>query len=1339
MKANALRRRTSAALVASVALLGTTGAAGAPGDAYTAVGTPAVVKPATQTVFTVQLTNDPGSPSRAQRARIGIPPGFSVSTLSATTSAAGACLASTWAPGAIVDGVVEFKKPGGGNTTELCPGGTLTISIDASAPSEGIWTWTTELLRDTAFELQEAQPAVRVDGTPPVLSIDESPGNPSNDSSASFSFFADEPGVSFECKLDEGTFAPCVSSKSYGQLLDGGHAFQLRGTDSAGNAGATVTYAWTIATFAPLTAIESAPPAYSNSGSAVFTFSTSAEGATFECRLNEGAFATCSSPQSYAGLADGEHSFEVYAKDTAGNQGSPTGYGWTVDTVAPNATIDTKPPSLGRSTSATLTFSADEAATTFECKLDGGAFTTCLSPTAYGPLAEGTHMFSLRATDRAGNVGAATTYSWTVDTTPPNTAITAGPAPAAASTSASLSFTATESGSSFECKLDTLAWTACVSPQLLDALAQGQHSFAVRATDAAGNLDPTPDTRSWTVDTVPPETTIVGKPATPTNNSTAAFTFSASEAGTFQCKLDLEPDFTECGATATFTSVNDGEHVVTVRARDAAGNVDPSPASYTWAVDTAPPDTFIVAAPPDPSPSGAASFTVTSDDPAATFDCRIDAGAFAACTSPVSYLLGDGQHTFQVRARDAANNVDPTPASRTWQTDTREPDTTISTKPAAAVNSSSATFGFDSSDSGVTFECSLDSSPFSACTSPKIYSGLQDGSHTFEVRARDKSGNADLTPASHTWIVDTTPPETLIDTAPANQSASGAASFAFTSNESGATFECKLDTGSFATCTSPTSYSLTDGRHTFEVRARDAASNVDASPASHSWTVDSAPPDTVIVTAPAEQSASAVPTFTFTSNESGGTFECKLDTGSFATCTSPSSYALPDGQHTFVVRAIDRAGNVDATPAAHTWTIDSSAPAPTIAQPVDGSSTNDTTPAFSGSAGTAATDSPTITVRIHSGSNVGGPVLQTFSVIRTGGTWAGAAGPLAEGVYTARAEQTDAAMNTGYSEPTTFNVDTGGPGTTITDRPTNPTVSATATFRFTSNDATATFTCRLDAGEFATCASPVAYEGLAPGIHIFSVKATDRAGNAGGNATYSWTVVAPTSPPPPPEPAPPPPAPAAQPPPPDVVPPQDVTNLRVKPGIGAITLTWAPPVDADFDRVSVTRTAAGKNARASQVYQGGARTLTDRRVTNGVRYRYRITTHDRAGNASAGVEVAAAPLSPLVAPRKGASVSAPPVLRWRAAPRATYYNVQLWLVRASGQQQAARPGKVLSVWPSVPRLKLTGRWVFEGKNYRLVPGSYRWYVFPGFGKRSQARYGALLGQSAFAVRGKKAL
>ena len=87
-------------------------------------------------------------------------------------------------------------------------------------------------------------------------------------------------------------------------------------------------------------------------------------------------------------------------------------------------------------------------------------------------------------------------------------------------------------------------------------------------------------------------------------------------------------------------------------------------------------NTTITGAPVDPSSSADASFTFTSNKPGSTFECRLDSGDYAACTSPKDYTgLSNGEHTFYVRAIDAAGNPDPTPASYTWVIDTPAPQT----------------------------------------------------------------------------------------------------------------------------------------------------------------------------------------------------------------------------------------------------------------------------------------------------------------------------------------------------------------------------------------------------------------------------------------------------------------------------------------------------------------------------------------------------------------------------------------------------------------------------------------------------------------------------------------
>jgi len=86
------------------------------------------------------------------------------------------------------------------------------------------------------------------------------------------------------------------------------------------------------------------------------------------------------------------------------------------------------------------------------------------------------------------------------DTTPPETTITSGSSGTTTSTSAGFGFSSNESGSSFQCSLDSGAWGSCASPKAYSGLAVGTHTFSVKATDAAGNTDATPATRSWTIE-----------------------------------------------------------------------------------------------------------------------------------------------------------------------------------------------------------------------------------------------------------------------------------------------------------------------------------------------------------------------------------------------------------------------------------------------------------------------------------------------------------------------------------------------------------------------------------------------------------------------------------------------------------------------------------------------------------------------------------------------------------------------------------------------------------------------------------------------------------------------
>src|SRR2546428_476491 len=556
--------------------------------------------------------------------------------------------------------------------------------------------------------------------------------SPTNATSASFSFSADKAGSTFQCKLDAASYSSCASPQAYaGPLAAGSHTFSVQATDTAGNTG-TASYMWTIDTTAPVVTISSKPANPTNATSASFGFSADKAGSTFQCKLDAGSYASCASPQAYAGpLAAGSHTFSVQATDAAGNTGTAS-YTWTIDTTAPVVTISSKPANPTNATSASFSFSADKAGSTFRCKLDAASYSSCASPQGYGgPLAAGSHTFSVQATDTAGNTGTAS-YTWTVDLTAPMVSISSKPANPTNQTSASFSFTSDKVGSTFQCQLDGGALGPCSSPwSYAGPLAAGSHTFTVTGTDPAANSSTASYT--WTIDTTAPVVTISSKPANPTNATSASFGFSADKAGsTFQCKLDAG-SYAACSSPQAYAGpLAAGSHTFSVQATDTAGNT--GTAGYTWTIDLTAPVVTISSKPANPTNATSASFSFSADKAGSTFQCKLDAASYASCSSPQAYAgpLAAGSHTFSVQATDTAGNTGT--ASYTWTIDTTAPVVTISSKPAKPTNATSASFGFSADKGGSTFQRKLDAGTYAACASPLAYAGpLAAGSPTFTV------------------------------------------------------------------------------------------------------------------------------------------------------------------------------------------------------------------------------------------------------------------------------------------------------------------------------------------------------------------------------------------------------------------------------------------------------------------------------------------------------------------------------------------------------------------------------------------------------------------------------
>jgi hypothetical protein len=251
--------------------------------------------------------------------------------------------------------------------------------------------------------------------------------------------------------------------------------------------------------------------------------------------------------------------------------------------------------------------------------------------------------------------------------------------------------------------------------------------------------------------------------------------------------------------------------------------------------------------------------------------------------------------------------------------DTTPPDTSITSAPVSATNATSASFGFTSTEPGSTFACKLDgpgstTGSYTACTSPMTYGGgtpLADGIYKFSVRATDLAGNTDATPATRSFTVDTTAPDTTITSAPASPTNDSSVSFGFSSNQAGSTFACKLDgpgstTGSYAACISPTTYGstttpLTAGTYTFSVRATDAAGNTDPTPAARTFTVDPTAPVVISAGDASRAYGAADPQFGYTT--SGLLGDDTLTTP--PTCTSTATSSSPVGTYPITCTGAD--------------------------------------------------------------------------------------------------------------------------------------------------------------------------------------------------------------------------------------------------------------------------------------------------------------------------------------------------------------------------------------------------------------------------------------------------
>ena len=561
------------------------------------------------------------------------------------------------------------------------------------------------------FAVAEASADVAPDTT-----IVQAPANPTIQSTGDgaqvqfqFTSTIDTPErpAQFECRLDAEAWSSCDTPYQFNALF-GEHTLRVRAVTDTGVLDATpAVYTWTVLA-RPVATIQSGPvdqapatPDIENENrTATFEFGSDQTGSTFECRLTGEAsgttWQTCTSPRTYENLALGEYTFEVQAIKDGNASFLPAQYEWEVaDLTAPVVSIDEGPSGTVDATTARFVFSADEPAI-FECSLDGAPFGVCQSGVQYTGLGLGQHTFDVRADGSLRGRERQRAGAPDLDGGRPHRAEhhdqrQAGGDDVRDDGAVRLQRERQLAAGAItvECRLDGAAYAACTSPTSYSGLSAAQHTFDVKATDAAGNSRT--ESHTWTVeDVVDPEAQIT---SVTTGSLIVEFT------GTDDHTACQRPRVRVPRRRRRVRRVHEPEDVLRRRpGRDDARSAHlrgprdrrgrqrrpaRQPHLHGRGHQGAGHDHHRSAGRHDHQHDATFTFTGSDDGTAPaglTFECKLDTGSFAPCTSAKAYPgLPVGSHTFQVRATDAAGNVDGSPASYTWEI--QDPGTRHPTRP----------------------------------------------------------------------------------------------------------------------------------------------------------------------------------------------------------------------------------------------------------------------------------------------------------------------------------------------------------------------------------------------------------------------------------------------------------------------------------------------------------------------------------------------------------------------------------------------------------------------------------------------------------------------------------
>jgi len=865
-----------------------------------------------------------------------------------------------------------------------------------------------------------------------------------------------------------------------------------------------------------------------------------------------------------ATLTSGSHTIKATSTDAAGNT---SGYSnintFTVDITAPSAPVVSTPANGSTVVTTTPTFSGTaEANSKVRIYIDGVLVD---SVTADGTgnwskvsatLTQGSHSIKATSTDAAGNTSAySSTNTFTVDTVAPDAPVVTLPADGSTVTTTTPTFSGTaEANSKVRIYVDAVLVDSTTADgsgnwsKVSATLSQGNHTIKVTATDAVGNTSVFSNMNTFTIDTVAPSTPVVSTPVNGSYVTTATPTFSGTAEANSKVRIYVDGalvDSTTADESGNWSKVSatlsQGNHSIKVTATDAAGNTSGYSSTSTFSVDTVAPSAPVVATPVN----GSYVTTVTptfSGTAEANSKVRIYIdGALVDSTtadgsgnwSKVSASLSQGSHTIKVTATDAAGNTSSDSNTNAFTIDSVAPASPVVSTPANGSTVTTTTPMFSgTAEANSKVRIYVDGVLVDSTTADgsgnwtKVSATLSQGSHSIKATATDAAENTSGYSTTNTFTVDTVAPSAPVVVAPANGAVVATQTPTFSGTaEVNSKVRIYVDGGLVDSVTadgsgnwSKVSASLTSGSHTIKATSTDAAGNTSGYSNINTFTVDVTAPSAPVVSTPANGSAVATTTPTFSGTaEANSKVRIYVDgvlvdstTADGSGNWSKVSTTLTQGSHAVKTTATDAAGNTSAYSSTNTFTVDTVAPnAPVVALPANGSTVTTTTPTFSG---TAEANSK---VRIY----VDG-VLVDSTTADGSGNWSKVSATLAQGSHTIKATAIDAAGNTStYSNTNIFTVDSIAPSVPVVVTPADNSYMSTVTPTF-SGTAEANSKVKIYVDGVLVDSTTADGSGawskvsatLASGSHTVKATATDGAGNSSGYSNINSFVIDVTAP-----------------------------------------------------------------------------------------------------------------------------------------------------------------------------------------------------------------------------------